>query len=208
MAVEVGYPAASETVSLPPLSLPPTVPLPALPLQATAQAPPPTPRNAGQLYGEFSWPSLNITMLVSRLEEIAERTEAAEDANGLVSPNHIPPGIRYWRMRCPSLEECTCGDVCPPEDFLAAVSHDVEVACASHPPLPYHRLPQITHDVVPRDDAGDVDSASDDIYRPCSEGGDSDSETDNAAADDASGFLDSEDWAELCRMLGWWGECA
>ncbi|KAL8858003.1 MAG: hypothetical protein Q9178_005464 [Gyalolechia marmorata] len=49
----------------------PTAPLPALPLQA----PPPTPRNCSHLYGEFSWPSLDIATLLDKLEDVAEEEQ-------------------------------------------------------------------------------------------------------------------------------------
>ena len=51
--------------------LSPTAPLPALLLQA----PPPTPRNCSHLYGEFSWPSLDITTLLDKLEDVAEEQQ-------------------------------------------------------------------------------------------------------------------------------------
>ncbi|KAL8644044.1 MAG: hypothetical protein Q9226_007964 [Calogaya cf. arnoldii] len=46
---------------------PPTSRLPSPPLQA----PPATPRNASHLYGEFSWPSLDISTLLEKLEDVA-----------------------------------------------------------------------------------------------------------------------------------------
>ncbi len=53
----------------------PTAPLPALPLQA----PPPTPRNCSHLYGEFSWPSLDIATLLDKLEDVAEEQQQQQD---------------------------------------------------------------------------------------------------------------------------------
>ncbi|KAL8766937.1 MAG: hypothetical protein Q9209_006418 [Squamulea sp. 1 TL-2023] len=47
---------------------PPSTPLPSLP----PQTPPSTPRNASHLYGEFSWPSLDLATLLDRLEDVAE----------------------------------------------------------------------------------------------------------------------------------------
>ena len=54
---------------------PPTAPLPALPLQA----PPATPRNASHLYGEFSWPSLDICTLLEKLEDVVAEEEQQEE---------------------------------------------------------------------------------------------------------------------------------
>ncbi|KAL9599671.1 MAG: hypothetical protein Q9219_003659 [cf. Caloplaca sp. 3 TL-2023] len=59
-----------KTTFLPLLPLP-TAPLPALPLEAKAPAPPSSPHHASQLYGEFSWPSLNVANLTSKLEDVA-----------------------------------------------------------------------------------------------------------------------------------------
>ncbi|KAL8708306.1 MAG: hypothetical protein Q9220_006781 [cf. Caloplaca sp. 1 TL-2023] len=39
--------------------------------------PPPTPRNCSHLYGEFSWPSLDLASLTEKLEDVAE--EEARD---------------------------------------------------------------------------------------------------------------------------------
>ncbi|KAI4244963.1 MAG: hypothetical protein L6R42_010316 [Xanthoria sp. 1 TBL-2021] len=50
---------------------PPTNPLPSPPLQA----PPATPRNASHLYGEFSWPSLDISTLLEKLEDVVAEEE-------------------------------------------------------------------------------------------------------------------------------------
>lgn len=61
----------------PPPHPPPSGPLPDLPLEAAAGTPPPTPRNANHLYGEYSWPSLNMFALQSRLEGVV--AEAEED---------------------------------------------------------------------------------------------------------------------------------
>ncbi|KAL8878229.1 MAG: hypothetical protein Q9192_008495 [Flavoplaca navasiana] len=60
---------------------PPTTSLPSLPLEA----PPATPRNASNLYGQFSWPSLDICTLFSKLEDLVVAEEQnqhspAEDA--------------------------------------------------------------------------------------------------------------------------------
>ncbi|KAL8852879.1 MAG: hypothetical protein Q9221_002255 [Calogaya cf. arnoldii] len=54
----------------PPCS-PPTSCLPSPP----PQAPHATPRNASYLYGEFSWPSLDISTLLERLEDVAVAEE-------------------------------------------------------------------------------------------------------------------------------------
>ncbi|KAL9627383.1 MAG: hypothetical protein Q9204_006604 [Flavoplaca sp. TL-2023a] len=54
---------------------PPTTSLPSLPLEA----PPATPRNASNLYGQFSWPSLDICTLFSKLEDLAVAEEPNQD---------------------------------------------------------------------------------------------------------------------------------
>ncbi|KAL8905997.1 MAG: hypothetical protein Q9207_002282 [Kuettlingeria erythrocarpa] len=59
----------------PPAHPPPSGPLPDLPLEAAAGTPPPTPRNANHLYGEYSWPSLDMFGLQSRLEDIVAEAE-------------------------------------------------------------------------------------------------------------------------------------
>ncbi|KAI4235464.1 MAG: hypothetical protein LQ349_003154 [Xanthoria aureola] len=69
-------------------SPPPTAPLPALPLEA----PPATPRNASHLYGEFSWPSLDICTLLEKLEDVVaekdEEEEGEEEEQYLPSDNN------------------------------------------------------------------------------------------------------------------------
>ncbi|KAL8679159.1 MAG: hypothetical protein Q9186_004550 [Xanthomendoza sp. 1 TL-2023] len=66
-------PLLTSAPTLPPP--PPAVPLPSLPLEAKAQTPASTPRNASHLYGEFSWPSLDIATLMERLEDLAEEEQ-------------------------------------------------------------------------------------------------------------------------------------
>ncbi|CAO1598238.1 hypothetical protein XANCAGTX0491_002008 [Xanthoria calcicola] len=65
-------------------SPPPTAPLPALPLEA----PPATPRNASHLYGEFSWPSLDICTLLEKLEDVVAEEEDEDEEEHLLSDNN------------------------------------------------------------------------------------------------------------------------
>lgn len=57
----------------------PSATLRELPLEAKAQAPPPTPRNASHLYGEFAWPSLDVASLIDKLEDIADADHDDDD---------------------------------------------------------------------------------------------------------------------------------
>ncbi|KAL9034063.1 MAG: hypothetical protein Q9180_005611 [Flavoplaca navasiana] len=64
---------------------PPTTSLPSLPLEA----PPATPRDASHLYGQFSWPSLDICTLLSKLEDLAVAEEQNQDRH---FPSEDPHG--------------------------------------------------------------------------------------------------------------------
>ncbi|KAI4181856.1 MAG: hypothetical protein L6R41_006367 [Letrouitia leprolyta] len=196
-------------ISLPPMSPPPTAPLPALPLQATAPAPPPTPRNASQLYGEFSWPSLDVATLLSRLEDVAESRDSKE-SDDFFAPDHTIPAIGYSETRCSLAGESTYEDDLPVDDFLGARSNDMDMAClgegVSVLPPPYGVSQHSEGGGDAENACSDVDSGSEDIYHTCSEGEDTlKSELDHAdpEADDESGFVGSKDWADLLRMLGW-----
>ncbi|KAL8717681.1 MAG: hypothetical protein Q9181_008292 [Wetmoreana brouardii] len=65
-------------MGLPPMAPPPLTPLPELPLEAKAPTPPPTPRNASHLYGEYSWPSLDVATLTEKLEDVLETSQDYE----------------------------------------------------------------------------------------------------------------------------------
>ncbi|KAI4241729.1 MAG: hypothetical protein L6R40_004406 [Gallowayella cf. fulva] len=43
------------------------------------QMPPPTPCNASHLYGEFSWPSLDVATLLETLDDLAEEKDQQQD---------------------------------------------------------------------------------------------------------------------------------
>ncbi|KAI4280771.1 MAG: hypothetical protein L6R38_004197 [Xanthoria sp. 2 TBL-2021] len=72
---------------------PPTAPLPSPPLQA----PPATPRNASHLYGEFSWPSLDISTLLEKLEDVVAEEEQQRQQRHLPFEDDLAemPIVRY-----------------------------------------------------------------------------------------------------------------
>ncbi|KAL8828981.1 MAG: hypothetical protein Q9170_006360 [Blastenia crenularia] len=151
--------AAPSHPTLPPPRLPPpSSPLPDLPLQAKAPAPPSTPRNASDLYGEFSWPSLDVAALVSRLEDVAETTltSGALCVNGLEGLAHV---VGANGGEGDGMADAEAGDGWQ-QSFERG-----SMGCK----------------------ADDVDDGMND-----------------ADADD-SGFLNSNDWAELLNMLSWLG---
>lgn len=201
------------TTALPPISPAPRAPLPALPLQAKAPAPPPTPRNAGQLYGEFSWPSLDVATLVERLEDLAEGSDGGDS----LALEHTTSAIGYSETRCSSAGECICEDGSPAEDFLVKGADDVEVTClggegevsASTPAYDDTSRHSGIAGRVAEDTLPKTDSAFEDLHHTCLEGEDEHPEFELLNADDdtndESGFLGSRDWAELLGMLGWLG---
>lgn len=76
----------------PPPHSPPSGPLPDLPLEAAADTPPPTPRNANHLYGEYSWPSLDMFELQSRLEDVVAEAEEDDSPNDVSETEDNRPG--------------------------------------------------------------------------------------------------------------------
>ncbi|KAL8998211.1 MAG: hypothetical protein Q9169_002696 [Polycauliona sp. 2 TL-2023] len=79
--------------------------LPKLPLRA----PPATPRNACHLYGEFSWPSLDICTLVEKLEDVVLDGDAVAVA--------VEEEVESSRIPVPSAPAPVDVDVDVDEDF-------------------------------------------------------------------------------------------
>ncbi|KAL8930826.1 MAG: hypothetical protein Q9208_000367 [Pyrenodesmia sp. 3 TL-2023] len=83
----------------PPPHPPPSGPLPELPPGATAGTPPTTPRNASNLYGEYSWPSLDTVGLQSQLEDVVAGAEdnspkKVDDHHGIFSINQLATAMQ------------------------------------------------------------------------------------------------------------------
>lgn len=179
---------------------PPTGPLPALPLEATAQAPPPTPRNASHLYDEFSWPSLDVATLASKLEDVTESEE--EELPSFHASENADPEDTGLLEGCPfAMDDCLCDDDHPPEDLL--LFEEFGFFKGRSPLVDVH-----AHSITSNCSAGDFvsDSEPESVYHTCSEGERWYLEvSDGDRDDDGSDFLNSKDWTELLRMLGWLG---
>ncbi|KAL8732630.1 MAG: hypothetical protein Q9166_002605 [cf. Caloplaca sp. 2 TL-2023] len=172
-------------ISTLPLSFPPpSAPLPALPLEATvAQAPPSTPRNASHLYGEFSWPSLNIAALIERLEDLAEEEQGREIFEDFPA---IVEGAAASRELC-------CEE-----------QHVTEVNERSPPRLSERELKnRPIYEWLEGVYSDPNDSDNESLYFSCSDDGEANELDDVDDVDDAHEWLDREDWVELLRLLGW-----
>ncbi|KAL8712909.1 MAG: hypothetical protein Q9225_006856 [Loekoesia sp. 1 TL-2023] len=196
------FPSPKLDSHLPPTLPPPTAPLPALPLEATAQAPPSTPCNASHLYGEFSWPSLDVATLVLKLEDIAECKE--DELPSFHALGKADPEDAAFLGGCSfAIGDCLCDEDHPPEDLL------FEEICFSEKRSPLQDV--YAYPFTSNSTTGGIvcGSESGSVYHTCSEGEQSDlrvSDRDESNNEDESDFLNSKDWTELLKMLGWLGD--
>lgn len=246
----------------PPTHPPPSGPLPSLPLQAKAPTPPPTPRNANHLYGEFSSPSLDVAGLAERLEDIAEAEHGPSkpddlptlNAKSLASTMKAVAGnsdIGRDLFGSPTLDVAALASKL--QKYAQSRGFDAELygstaeedalnehlaemadlhhtiyrlngpglgpgcplsSCIFEDACPYYKGQVCWREVRWNEESRSAESDllrsrdhpsnpqevdDDEEYHTCSEGEQSDAED----ADD--GFLDSKDWAELLKMLGWLG---
>ncbi|KAL8779401.1 MAG: hypothetical protein Q9213_006969 [Squamulea squamosa] len=170
---------------------PPSTPLPSLPLQA----PPSTPCNASYLYGEFSWPSLDLATLLDRLEDVAEGEEQQDD---FVEFSEL-------LVACYGEEDNSIGN-------QQAVFSEIQSLLNGTVPKRDSKIYKWLEGV----DEGSNDD-NDSLYFTASEAGDSGSESESKYTDAKTGFdhdnnveaIDDNEWlddldrAEMGELLGW-----
>ncbi|KAL8838605.1 MAG: hypothetical protein Q9176_005002 [Flavoplaca citrina] len=162
---------------------PPTTSLPSLPLEA----PPATPRNASNLYGQFSWPSLDICTLFSKLEDLA----VAEDQN---QNQHFPyddPHEDFCDMLITKYAD-EDNDIQTQQKVFTDILKLLDYRCGGGRESGiYNWLEGVV---------GEADVTPVNEYTHVNDGYDA-NDTINAIHDDE--WLDDEDRRDMGRLLGW-----
>ncbi|KAL8703875.1 MAG: hypothetical protein Q9201_002964 [Fulgogasparrea decipioides] len=118
--------SSSPNLELPSLASPPLTPLPELPLEAKAPTPAPTPRNASHLFGEYSWPSLDVATLTEKLEDVLETCQDHDESQ---DDHDVTIGVRHSHF-CPRSASSSYLCVCSMIRRLSVMSSDEETSAS------------------------------------------------------------------------------